>query len=131
MSFFSTDFFDNLKRALNQLYDRDKRLKLHPENFWIVEKDLAERSEDAAGDKLLSTTSHSVLANIPHTIPFDVRAKILQHVLSTQRQEYHGGYIHPIQINRAMLFEDAYNKLFMQKFNMKKQLSIKFLNELG
>jgi hypothetical protein len=40
MSRFSSKFLENLKKAITALYDRDKRLKLNGENFWIVEKDM-------------------------------------------------------------------------------------------
>lgn len=40
MSQFSTEFLDNIKRAILALYDRDMRLKINSENFWIIEKDI-------------------------------------------------------------------------------------------
>lgn len=40
MANFSADFLQNIKKAITALYDRDKRLKINPENFWIVEKDI-------------------------------------------------------------------------------------------
>lgn len=77
MANFSADFCDNLKRALNQLYERDKRLKMNGENFWIIEKDIEDRTDALNGDQLLKNVSHTTLVHIPHTIPFSVRAKIL------------------------------------------------------
>jgi len=131
MNYLQTDFMDNLKRSLNQLYDRDKRLNLNGENFWIVEKDLQFKGENKSAEELVHMISHTHLINVPHAIPFVLRAKIFQHLLILQRVEYSGHYIHPITITRATIVEDAFAKLFMQKFNMKKQLAIKFFNELG
>ena len=37
---FSPDFLENIKKALTGLYDRDKRLKINGENFWIIEKEM-------------------------------------------------------------------------------------------
>ena len=76
---------DNLKRALGLLYDRDRRLKMNGENFWIVEKDLTVKMEDKKGDELIHIVSHTHLINIPHAIPFDVRTKIFLHLLLCQR----------------------------------------------
>jgi hypothetical protein len=45
MSRFSPEFLENLKRAIMGLYDRDIRLKINGENFWIVEKDMLARLE--------------------------------------------------------------------------------------
>ena len=40
MGTFTSEFLQNIKKAITALYDRDKRLKINPENFWIVEKDI-------------------------------------------------------------------------------------------
>jgi len=40
MSRFSPEFLENIKKAIIGLYDRDMRLKINGENFWIVEKDM-------------------------------------------------------------------------------------------
>ena len=42
---FSPDFLENIKKALTGLYDRDKRLKINGENFWIIEKEILEKVE--------------------------------------------------------------------------------------
>ena len=36
-------FLQNLRTCIQRLYDRDKRLKLYPKNFWIVDKGLSAR----------------------------------------------------------------------------------------
>jgi hypothetical protein len=36
---------ENIKKALTGLYDRDKRLKINGENFWIIEKEILEKVE--------------------------------------------------------------------------------------
>ena len=46
MAYFSKEFTENIKNAIQRLYDRDKRLKLLPEDFWIIDKDLSRRLED-------------------------------------------------------------------------------------
>jgi hypothetical protein len=40
-------------------------------------------------------------------------------------------FIHPITISRTNIFEDSFNKIYMQKFDLKNKLKIKFMNELG
>ena len=46
MGKFSSDFLTNLKKAVTSLYDRDVRLKINAENFWIVEKDILQRLDN-------------------------------------------------------------------------------------
>lgn len=108
---FTREFLENIKKAITALYDRDKRLKINPENFWIVEKDILERLDHLDYKDISSEVSHTILIEIPHTIPFSLRAKIFQHLIGLQRQHY-GGYIHPIRINRSTIFEDSYHKIF-------------------
>jgi len=43
---FGEDFLSNLKKAITALYTRDQRLKINPENFWIVEKDILQRLDN-------------------------------------------------------------------------------------
>ena len=76
MSLFGSEFLSNLKKAINGLYDRDKRLKINDENFWVIEKDILLRLDKHSNADLTSAVSHSILVNIPHTIPFTLRAKI-------------------------------------------------------
>jgi hypothetical protein len=52
MSHFNPEFLENLKKAITGLYDRDKRLKINPENFWIIEKDIGERLEKLSHDEI-------------------------------------------------------------------------------
>jgi hypothetical protein len=40
MNYFDKTFIDNLKKAINRLYDRDKRIGLFPKDFWIVDKSI-------------------------------------------------------------------------------------------
>lgn len=70
MQQFSDDFLQNLKKALVSLYDRDMRLKINGENFWIIEKDIFERMEPLTHMQLVKAISPTHLVNIPHTIPF-------------------------------------------------------------
>lgn len=104
---------DNIKRSLNQLYDRDKRLDLHGENFWVVEKNIQFQGENKTPEELVHMISHTHLVNVPHTIPFVLRAKIFQFLLLQQRVEYGGQYIHPVTISRGSMVEDAFAKLYM------------------
>lgn len=76
MANFTGEFMDNLKKAVSRLYDRDKRLKINGENFWIVEKDIGERLDGKSHDEVSQSISSTILCNIPHTIPFRLRAKI-------------------------------------------------------
>ena len=76
MEALSEEFRTNLKRTLIGLYDRDKRLNINGENFWIIEKDINERLDDLSYDKITAEISHTILINMPHSIPFTLRAKI-------------------------------------------------------
>ena len=129
MSRFSAEFLDNIKKAIIGLYDRDKRLKINGENFWIVEKNMNERFDKLKNSEITDAVSHSVLINIPHTIPFNLRAKIFTHLIYQQGEEYNGW--HPITINRQYILENAYDRIFMNKINLKKKMQIKFVNEHG
>ena len=51
-SCFGEEFKNNLKKAIVGLYDRDVRLELFPENFWIIEKDLFTRYNKLKNDEL-------------------------------------------------------------------------------
>lgn len=76
MSRFGDDFLQNIKKAITALYERDKRLKINPENFWIVEKDILSRLDEKDYKEIASEVRHTHVVNIPHTIPFSLRAKI-------------------------------------------------------
>jgi len=85
MSQFSTDFHHNIKKAIISLYDRDQRLKINGENFWIIEKDISERLKKVSNADLPNKVSHTILINMPHTIPFTIRAKIFSHLILQQK----------------------------------------------
>ena len=72
MSLFGSEFLSNLKKAINGLYDRDKRLKINDENFWVIEKDILLRLDKHSNADLTSAVSHSILVNIPHTILYNI-----------------------------------------------------------
>lgn len=130
MGLYGSEFITNIKKALTGLYDRDKRLKINGENFWVIEKDMFTKMEELSNEVLTNQISHSIIINIPHTIPFTLRAKIFQHCLEVTKQET-GPYMHPISIRRSYIFEDSYGKIYQQKFNLKNKLHIKFINEQG
>jgi hypothetical protein len=129
MSRFTTEFLENIKRAITGLYERDKRLKINGENFWIVEKDMYGKYESLSNQEVTLAVPHSLLLHVPHTIPFQLRARIFQHIIYTQGEEAHG--VHPISICRSYILENAYDKIFMNKINLKKKLQIQFINEHG
>ena len=85
MNAFSEEFRTNLKKALTGLYDRDKRLNINGENFWIIEKDIIERLDDLPYERIQAEVSHTVLINMPHAIPFSLRAKIFQNIVKSQK----------------------------------------------
>ena len=76
MGLFSNEFITNIKKSLTALYDRDKRLTINPENFWVIEKDILMRMDKLNNEALTNSISHTIIINIPHTIPFTLRAKI-------------------------------------------------------
>lgn len=81
MSHFAPEFLENLKKALTGLYDRDKRLKINGDNFWIVEKDIGEKLESLNHDQITKAINSTLLVNLPHSIPFRLRAKIFQNLI--------------------------------------------------
>lgn len=83
MNAFSEEFRANLKKTLIGLYDRDKRLNINGENFWIIEKDINERLDDLPYDRIQAEVSHTILVNMPHSIPFTLRAKIFQNIVKS------------------------------------------------
>jgi hypothetical protein len=111
MGLFGSEFITNIKKALTGLYDRDKRLKINGENFWVIEKDMFTKMEELSNEVLTNQISHTIIINIPHTIPFTLRAKIFQHCLEVNKQES-GPYMHPISIRRSYIFEDSYSKIY-------------------
>lgn len=129
MSRFSAEFLENIKRAITGLYERDKRLKINGENFWIIEKDMYGKYEALSNQEITRAVPHSLLLHVPHTIPFQLRARIFQHIIYAQGEEAHG--YHPISICRSYILENAYDKIFMNKINLKKKLQIQFINEHG
>lgn len=82
---FTDEFKHNLKKAIVALYDRDSRLELFPENFWIIEKELFTKYKRLKNDEVTSQIPHSLLINMPHTIPFTLRAKVFQHLVAEQK----------------------------------------------
>lgn len=76
MGLFSGEFITNIKKSLTALYDRDKRLKINPENFWVIEKDILMRLDKLNNEALTNAISHTIIINVPHSIPFTLRAKI-------------------------------------------------------
>tara|TARA_B110000285_G_C15092558_1_gene599957 strand:- start:130 stop:819 length:690 start_codon:yes stop_codon:yes gene_type:complete len=129
MSHFSPEFLENLKKAITGLYDRDKRLKINGDNFWIVEKDIGEKLESLNHEQITNAINSTLLVNLPHSIPFRLRAKIFQNLIKMQAEDYHGW--NPITINRTYILENSYDKIFMQKLNPRAKWQIKFVNEHG
>lgn len=76
-----SDFLTNLRTCIQRLYDRDKRLKLYPKGFWIVDKVLMARIGNVNFDTVIKNLSLSLLQNAPQTIPFEVRAYFFRAVL--------------------------------------------------
>lgn len=58
MSCYTPEFLVNIKKAITGLYDRDKRLKINGENFWIIEKDISERLEGQRYSEITQAISH-------------------------------------------------------------------------
>ena len=61
MNYFEQSFKDNLKKAIQRLYDRDKRIGLFPKEFWIVEKNLSHLKAEG----LIKIISKTLLSNAP------------------------------------------------------------------
>jgi len=79
--FENTKVLENLKKCIQRLYERDKRLKLFPPNFWIVDKRTAERIDSLNIDSVIKSINQSLLVNAPQTIPFEVRAYFFRQVI--------------------------------------------------
>jgi hypothetical protein len=63
---------------------------------------------------------------VPHTIPFSIRAKIFQHLLEIEKQNNSDYNYAPIVISRNYILENAFDRIFVSKRNLKAKLAIKF-----
>ena len=90
---------------------------------------MEERFASLTHMQLTLAVSPTILISIPHTIPFTIRAKIFQNLIKQQREGYNG--FHPVTINRSYILENAFDRIYMNKANLKGPLQIKFVNEHG
>lgn len=75
-----------LKLCISRLYERDRRLKLFPKDFWTVDKTIASRVDFLNLEAISKTVSLSLYQNAPQTIPFEIRAAIFRSAISKERQ---------------------------------------------
>ena len=61
MQYFEPRLLESLKSCIQRLYERDKRLKLYPPNFWIVDKKAAERVDQLNLNSVVKTINLTLL----------------------------------------------------------------------
>jgi hypothetical protein len=86
-AYFDPSLLDNLRACISRLYERDKRLKLFPADFWIVDKSLASRVDQVDLEAVSKVISFSLYQNAPQTIPFAVRAAVFRQLIGKEREQ--------------------------------------------
>jgi len=109
--------YDALK-LLKQLYDRARRNKMFPVEFWYL-----------THTKLEDYSLKEVLRCIPHVIPFDQRVKVLRKKLREEKDKV-GGML-PVLIRRNLILEDAMLNLQKLGSAFKQDIAIEFTSNDG
>ena len=132
-AYFESSMLENLRACVARLYERDKRLKLFPADFWIVDKSLASRVDQVDLEAVSKVISFSLYQNAPQTIPFAVRAAVFRQLIDKERQQrqhatmfYHG---EGLEIRRDYIVEDAYDKIYPKGEGVKDRLRILFVDQ--
>jgi hypothetical protein len=76
---------------------------------------MSEKLESLNHAEITKAINSTLLVNLPHSIPFRLRAKIFQNLIAMQAEELHGW--NPITINRTYILENSFDKIFMMKQN--------------
>jgi hypothetical protein len=50
---------------VQRLYERDKRLGLHPQDFWLIDKQMTTKYKNVEIEKLVQLIDPSILQNAP------------------------------------------------------------------
>jgi len=105
-------------RLLKHLYDRIRRNKIFPDEFWYL-----------SHSKVKSPLLDTILSNIPHVIPFDQRVAILRQKLLDEKAKF-GGHAEYV-IHRDHIFEDSLMTLHKLGSQFKYDIGIQFTNKYG
>eukprot|EP00960_Hanusia_phi_P025808 745895-Hanusia_phi.AAC.2 len=75
----------------------------------------------------------ALLQEIPFSLPFHLRVRILRYLISLDRQDYMDAPAswHNAQIRRSHVVEDGYDKLNNLGHNLKRTIQISFVNQEG
>ena len=110
------------QRLLNQLYVRERRNKIFPDDFWHI-----------AFAKNTGPEVDAILQNIAHVIPFPKRVEILRKKLQLVRQHFSMEERQPLSvvIRRDMIFEDSLASLGKLGPFFKGNIHVQFTNKAG
>ena len=115
-------------QLMHQLYDRNARREFCPIDTWLQRG----FKMDAFG--INSTTEDSqtlvVLREFPHVIPLTDRVRILQRLISEDRQSRPWPEVH-VKIRRQHVVEDGFAKLNGLQSDLKGVVKVHFVNESG
>jgi len=118
---------------LSRLHNRDERNKLLPQDFWIIDKKLAQGVDNMNFQKLTSLVSWTLLENCPQVYAFEIRAKIFQNLMfsiKNNEQDYFNAGSH-IQVRRDYVVEDAFHAIIIGNKNPKSVFRIQFVDADG
>jgi hypothetical protein len=132
MSYFKAEMIENLKKCIQRLYDKDKRLGLYPTNFWIIDKKLT-NLDNYNLDQLCKNINKTLLENAPQTIPFEIRARVFRLYLENEKETRQGQmfslfHSEGFEIRRDYMLEDAFEKLFGMGEDIKNRFRIQFVD---
>ncbi|KAI9496944.1 hypothetical protein BDB00DRAFT_806117 [Zychaea mexicana] len=141
--------------VLQQIHRRDSRRSFCPIDHWLIKKlDSEGFSSDAVAEEFslendpeqqsrqpsktrlaLISPRLGVLNNIPFVIPFEQRVAIFRMFVQNDRQRNSlDFYIRPaaeVTIRRDHVFEDGFTHLYALGTDLKKRISISFVDEFG
>ena len=66
----------NIRDALSSLVSRDQRIKIFPNDFWVIDKSLANRTQESNIQTVKALLSPVALESVPWVYDFRVRAKV-------------------------------------------------------
>ena len=131
---FSEFFQNNLKSALSNLVSRDHRLKLFPNDFWVVEKNLSNKTTNVPFHKIASLLSPIALTNCPWVYDFHVRAKVFTNMLQQKKAtEFAHAQQILFRVRREYIFEDSFAvfRQYAPHFDATRKFKIVFVDQNG
>jgi hypothetical protein len=115
-------------QLMHQLYDRNARREFCPIDTWLQRG----FKMDAFGINATADDSQTlvVLREFPHVIPLNDRVRILQRLITEDRQSQAWPEVH-VKIRRQHVVEDGFSKLNVLRGDLKGVVKVHFVNESG